>query len=159
MSTETQAWSELDGTPSPTTAADFYLGRGAGATYLGTLLAMGDPSNIGRLAGLGGLWALFQYTDQEYTAKTFSGVARSLVNTKTWPHNHTDSRGTAWTYAYDTGSVYVYHLGVEMAVIRCNFRRWVPETAVDTSGDPDFECRVPRRASNFPTYPARSDEG
>jgi hypothetical protein len=159
VSTETQAWSELDGTPSPTTAADFYEGRGVGARYLGTMLAMGDPSNIGVLSGLGGPWGLFQSTGPEYTRGDYVSTVRDLVDTSRWPHNHTDSTGTAWAYAYDTGTVYVYHRGVEMALIRCNLNRWVPEDRARIGGDPDYEERVPRRASNFPTFPARSDEG
>jgi hypothetical protein len=99
-----------------TTQADFYTGRGDAAVYLGTSTHLVEAIHP----------QLFQsVTDVEYTAVDFGRIVRAMVTSKEWPHNYADSTETPWTYAYDTGSVYVYRYGVEMAVIRCNAFRWV----------------------------------
>lgn len=92
-------------------AIDFYVGRGADAQYLGTA-----PSAPARLAP-----GVFQRLDQdEYTERQFRSFVGAFVSTERWPHPYASSDETSWTYAYDKGSVYVYHYGVEMVVIRCN---------------------------------------
>jgi hypothetical protein len=96
--------------------ADFYVGRGENATYLGTSTWPVDPIPTTH----------FQSLDaNEFTMEDFRLFVGNIVTSREWPHSYADSTETPWTYAYDTGSVYVYRYGVEMAVIRCNAFRWV----------------------------------
>lgn len=138
--------------------ADFYVGRGPAAEYLGSAAFMGSPSLIGTFNGAGGLWSIFQSRDEEeFTVTDFREAVSDMVEHTSWPHVHDDSTGTEWAYAYDTGTVYVYHLGVEMAQIRCNHRRWVRRDLVETGGNPDQQEFVPRRTARFPSFPAHTN--
>jgi len=93
--------------------ADFYVGRGEHAQYLGTK-DRGHPTVVN-------VWASFQNRSAEqYTGETFSVIAATLADTHTWPHEHDDSSKTAWAYCWDKGTTYVYHHGVEVAQIRAN---------------------------------------
>jgi len=116
--------------------ADFYLGRGRDAKYLGTA---GDCSP-GQLA----VWVRFTADDPEvelFHAASFSTAVLDLMNNDepvpepdhygevlrfgrrswtTWPHEYDTSAGTAWTYSFDKGSVFVDRNGFPFAVIYCN---------------------------------------
>lgn len=93
---------------------DFYDGRGADAQYLGSVTgAPGLP-----------YFGVFQSVDEtEYTRERYRRFVEAYVSYRLWPHRHASSDETAWTFAYDKGSVYVYRYGVEMLVIRCNTHR------------------------------------
>jgi len=100
-----------------TTPADFYVGRGVHAEYLGTS-DRGHPTTVN-------VWAAFQSRgDTPYTELTFRGIAAHLLDANAWPHEHGDSSGTPWAYCWDKGTVYVYHYGVEVAQIRANTHTW-----------------------------------
>jgi len=128
--------------------ADFYLGRGRKARYLGTIQgAVLDqwPSP-----------SLWQPGGDEFGEEDFLTMTASMITTETWPHPYPDSRGTFLTYAYDSGSVYGYQYGVEMLIIRCNFRHWVPAHVAHRDRNPDGPAKVwvPRKSSPWPTIGA-----
>jgi len=105
-----------DPSPEP---ADFYWGRGPNAQYLGSLAAAGAPEDIE-------IWERFQsITGEVYTADDFRAEVADLRNddSPSWPWRHTSSLDTPWAYAFDSGTVYVYRYGVEMAAVRCNYTR------------------------------------
>jgi hypothetical protein len=130
----------MTNTPEP---ADFFLGRGPAAEYLGSVLTSGAPEDIEA-------WELFQNLDDEnYTAKDFVDEVRELRHDipPAWPWPYASSSETPWAYAYDAGTVYVYRYGVEMAAIRCNYTR-----------DGRDGVREPRRPqSTIPPFPAMRD--
>lgn len=136
-------------------ATDFYVGRGPEAEYLGTVTRL-DRSILTHpdlFMSLG---------TREYSADDFRRVAATAVTGRAaWPHSHPDSTGTPWSVAYDKGSVYVYHHGVEMAVLRCNHRRWQPAHIAHPeeypNGPSDQDEFVPRKAAKFPTFPPATD--
>lgn len=147
-----------------TDGADFYLGRGADAQYLGTRRGAVRPHCDP--FGLAADWAntftvgaarppFYSLTSDEYTEDDFRDAVSILATDTTWPWQWSDSARTDWAYAYDTGSIYVYHRGVEMMVIRCNHRRWVRADIAAPGGSRDKEEFVPRRAASFPGAAAR----
>lgn len=127
-----------------TDAADFYLGRGGQAKYLGTMRDSGAPEDID-------VWARFQSLDNEpVTDKTFELEVMNLRNFVTWPWiNHRDSADTPWTYMFDRGTLYVYRYGVELARIVANY------TVPKPRGE---QGRQPRAANinQFPRMTART---
>lgn len=128
--------------------ADFYVGRGATAEYLGTLQYEGDPVDVE-------VWELFQsldedtYTEQDYRQEVADLLSNRATDTvgqtpvPEWPHPYASSDDTPWTYAFDAGTVYIYRYGVEMAAVRCNYTRPGPQGT-----------REPRRPqSSTPLFP------
>lgn len=98
-------------------AADFYLGRGPDARYLGTLNSDGAPEDIEAFVH-------FQSLDMEaLTEGDYAEHVRVIIDSPQWVREQHDSLSTPWTYMYDRGSVYVYRFGTEMAKIVCNFSR------------------------------------
>jgi hypothetical protein len=126
-------------TKTNTDAADFYLGRGGQARYLGTLSDNGAPEDIE-------IWERFQSLDDEpVTDDAFRYQVEQLAEFTTWPWtHHRDSADTPWAYMFDRGSLYVYRYGVEMARIVANYT--VPRAR-------GAEGRQPRQANlnQFPT--------
>lgn len=105
--------------------ADFYLGRGPSAEYLGSLPTAGAPEDMQ-------VWERFQsLTDENYTAQDFREEVDDLrgetikitEGPASWPWRYASSLDTPWAYVFDAGTVYVYRYGVEMAAIRCNYTR------------------------------------
>jgi hypothetical protein len=101
--------------------ADFYLGRGLDAQYLGTV-PDGDPMRIKA-------WAEFTAREDStapFDAYDFGDVVRNLlvdqvvVGTATWPHAYLLSSDTPWAYSFHMGAVYVDRFGYPFAVIFCN---------------------------------------
>lgn len=134
-------------TPEP---ADFYLGRGPNAEYLGSVATAGAPEDIEA-------WERFQHLDDEnYTPEDFREEVRDLRNSPThddpthgglgaprWPWRYESSDDTPWAYVFDAGTVFVFRYGVEMAAIRCNYTRNGPHGT-----------REPRRPQSVtPTFP------
>lgn len=122
---------------------DFYVGRGESAEYIGS----GDFARLKSLSP-----SDFQScTSVEYTEQDYRSIAEWASVVREWPHAHADSADTAWTYAYDTGSVYVYRKGVEMMVIRCNTHRTVRRpNGGPVLGGSDTVVREWRPVNNFP---------
>lgn len=97
-------------------AADFYLGRGPSAEYLGTLGDNGAPEDID-------VWERFQSLDNvPVTDDAFRYEVEQLAEFTRWPWtSHTTSADTPWTYMFDRGTLYVYRYGVELARIVANY--------------------------------------
>lgn len=108
--------------------ADFYLGRGPEALYLGTA-ANASPAQLEA-------WRHFTTADpvrQRYTSADFRRAVSIVLNApgsqygrtpwRTWPHAYEDSTQTAWSYSFYMGSVHVDHFGFPQAVIYCNQAR------------------------------------
>lgn len=113
--------------------ADFYLGRGPDAKYLGTI-SHGAPGQLR-------VWTRFTTPDPEerlFQASDFCTAVVKLMGHApgeatgdepirlawtTWPHERDDSSGTAWAYSFDNGAVYVDRRGYLQAVIYSNQAR------------------------------------
>ena len=125
-----------------TDAADFYLGRGGDAKYLGTRSDDGAPENIE-------VWERFQsLDDQPVTDDAYVAEVGELINHPVWPWtHHRDSADTPWCYMFDRGTLYVYRYGVEMARIVANYTVPLPRSQGG---------RQPRAANltQVPTAPA-----
>lgn len=128
--------------------ADFYVGRGPDASYLGTRELDGEPEEVCP-------FTVFQSrSSDEYTQDRYAQTVTQLIDTTTWPHQHDDSTSTEWTYCWDNGTVYVYHFGVEAAQIRANTHSWQNhlETLQDGRHVTDSSRKVFRskRPNRFP---------
>lgn len=110
--------------------ADFYVGRGADALYIGTA-TKADP-------GVLDAWTLFTAgptSDDTYVERTFRNAVARLVDKQGkrgvgpdgWPHAYEKSTRTPWTYSFHIGSVFVDHYGYPMGVIYCNLARKAAE--------------------------------
>jgi hypothetical protein len=136
-----------------TPEADFYLGRGPNAEYLGSTQTFqdGDPEAVDA-------WAIFQsVSEEEYTEQDYRDEVSHLVAPdRAWPHPHDNSEATEWAYAYDQGTVYVYRFGVEMAQIRCNLYSMRKARTKLSDGTTRVDARPTwgRRPANnhFPTF-------
>lgn len=122
--------------------ADFYLGRGPNAQYLGSVVTAGAPEDIE-------LWERFQsLNDENYTEGDYVDEVRDLRHAThdtppAWPWSYPSSDESPWAYVFDAGTVYIYRYGVEMAAVRCNYTRNGPNGT-----------REPRRPqSATPTFP------
>jgi hypothetical protein len=157
-------------TDQPPEPADFYLGRGANAEYLGSLIdESGAPEDID-------VWTRFQsLNDENFTVSDFREEVADLLHalttepdselwkeTRTWPWDYPSSDGTPWAYVFDAGTVYVYRYGVEMAAVRCNYTRNGPGGIREPRRPqsvallfPAFVCKAsPARPPIVPTFSA-----
>lgn len=96
--------------------ADFYLGTGPDAQYLGSLLVDGSPADLDELDLFGPALAGQNYTDQSFVSIVHARL-RALAKAKmatvaadggTWPHEYADSSGTDYVYAAVKGAVHVF---------------------------------------------------
>jgi len=142
--------------------ADFYIGRGRDAEYLGTASDLDcSPGELFYDGDKLTIWSEMQsLTLNLYTERDFRDMAAGWSDRKTWPHDYHNSTHSAWTYCYDKGTVYVYHHGAEMAQIRCNYYADQPRRTVNEDGTITvYNTRTirPRGASQFPHMPRSTD--
>lgn len=108
----------------PQEFADFYVGRGEGGKYLGSISA--DDTSPDALKALN-RFCLNHQGEYVFETKDFAAAVGELIyhydGVTTWPHSYRDSTQTAWTYAYESGAVYVYQGGYLLEVIYCNGSR------------------------------------
>lgn len=126
----------------PDDAADFYVGQGAGAEYLGTVEQLGDVCEL--LAGgrfepaEGGRWSEDRYREQ---------VAEQLAEVggvTSWPWGHESSAGTGWAYTLQGGhTLNVWRRGYLFGVLY--------------PGHASGPAR-PRRSSPFPRMVTQGEE-
>lgn len=143
-------------------AADFYAGRGPDARFIGCITDDGAPEGYD-FEGEGGIdaFALFQSTTGEEFGETeFVDEVRNLPAIHAdWVHEWDSSEHTPWVYMYDSGTVYVYHFGVEMAQLRCNYTRRAPRREPGpnntTITHPDEWVRIPRDTARDKFPPMR----
>lgn len=144
-------------TADTTDMADFYIGRGPSARYLGSVPRDASPEQIDA-------WEIFQSLDEgEYTQDGYAYVVIELIEKRrgqhakdTAPAARPPTERTPWTYMWEAGTVWIYYFGVEMALIRCNYTRSAPRVEhLDGGGHlvhPGERIRKPRdTASTFRT--------
>lgn len=88
------------------TRADFYLGRGAQATWLGSIAWDGHPGSIEG--------AVLSATDADQyrsALATFLKDSEGILPSDGWPWPWEDSRLTDYAYALDAGKVYANYFG------------------------------------------------
>lgn len=102
--------------------ADFYIGRGAAATYIASIFGpparpdVVDPHRRFTVSKPGA----------KFSEHMFRESVRSLLLIQPgnpmppWPHDYSTSALTDWVYAYDGGSVFLYRYGFLVGVIYCN---------------------------------------
>lgn len=102
--------------------ADFYLGTGPDAQWLGSLLVDGSPAEMDDLDLFGPALAGQTYTDQTFVDavnqhlktvqnRDWDGREREAAVAQrgdSWPHKHADSSGTDYVYAAVKGAVHVF---------------------------------------------------
>lgn len=100
--------------------ADFYLGTGPNARYIGSLLDDGSPANMDELDLFGPAVMGQTYTDDTFV-KIVEDVLREVAEAPTdrrmaaivsegdsWPHDYPDSSGTDYVFAAVKGAVHVF---------------------------------------------------
>lgn len=100
------------------TAADFYVGRGENALYLGTRL-FASPDLISA-------WSAFSSPDSdttEYTQDEYVRTVRKLLGIRSCERLEIDPADMPWSYSFDKGAVYVDHGGYLAGVIYSNGSR------------------------------------
>lgn len=112
---------------------DFYTGRGENARYLGTIW-FPDGYRDGLKVDLGGPEYLATRhlslpsldnagTSQRYTQDNWEQYVYDAITlrqdlggaSRSWPHPHKTTRETEWTWAFDTGAIYLHRFG---AIVR-----------------------------------------
>jgi len=100
--------------------ADFYLGTGPDAKYLGSLLDDGSPAMMDDLDLFGPAIMGQTYTDDTFVrivedalrdaaeAPTDEPMATIASEGDEWPHDYPDSSGTDYVYAAVKGAVHVF---------------------------------------------------
>lgn len=106
--------------------ADFYVGRGKTAVYLGSLQGPVSPERLKA-------FTRFQGTEEKlYDVRQFQHDVNSLIysgefpwsnDSTRWPHEYRTSSETTWTYCYDAASVHIYQEGFQVATVLCNGAR------------------------------------
>ena len=89
------------------TRADFYVGRGKEAEWLGSIAYDGYPSGIDEAV-------LKATTEADYRAevtKFLAGEESATLPEQGWPWPWEDSRTTDYAYAFDGGKVYASGFG------------------------------------------------
>lgn len=112
--------------PKRTPVADFYIGRGETADYLGSVWGDVSPDDLKAIT-------LFQSrTEDLYDEKDFYRDVMSLIESDefeksndrmTWPHRYATSGASDWAYCFDKATVHVYEEGHQVLSLLCNGAR------------------------------------
>jgi hypothetical protein len=104
--------------------ADFYLGRGPGAQWLGSVVDYGSPADVASEN-------LFREARGNYTEDSYLERVRQIMldanqdahwprspwaTQRTWPHEHATSADTDYAYAYTKNAVWVFRQGHLLAI-------------------------------------------
>ena len=89
------------------TRADFYVGRGEGAEWLGSIAWDGNPAGIDESV----LTATDEITYREAVADFLTSVDDATLPEMGWPWPWDDSRTTDYAYAFDGGHVQASSFG------------------------------------------------
>jgi hypothetical protein len=108
--------------------ADFYVGLGAQARWLGSTQVNGAPAELDQLVDLfnNGATQESDYTEDTFVQRAFLAVnaAKTLGDGQlgawsdigdTWPHDHDTSVGTDFAYAWNNGCIHVFEEGYMVA--------------------------------------------
>lgn len=116
------------------TNADFYLGIGKYARYLGSIPHDGDIATLDDEYDLFGFDISesphelrgerpLRYTETDYLAKVDNIIATG-GGTREWPHRaYPDSRGTRYAYAWNNGTITVWVYGRQIMLSYPNLSR------------------------------------
>lgn len=106
--------------------ADFYIGRGETAEYLGSIRGNDvDPESLKAITR-------FQSeTDDLYDELAFRRDVKKLIlgdeetsnDGTTWPHRYATSGASDWVYCFDLATVHVYEEGHQVLSLLCNGAR------------------------------------
>lgn len=98
--------------------ADFYLGTGPTAVWLGSLLDGGSPAEMDDLDLFGPAVMGQTYSDDSFGRIVWDLLANARLEDPAsaahaeagdpWPHGHVDSSGTDYVYAAVKGAVHVF---------------------------------------------------
>ena len=104
------------------TRADFYVGRGVEAEWLGSIAWVGHPHSIDPMI-------LAARTESQYRRHVRAFLKRddATLPKQGWPWPWEDSRTTDYAYAFDGGAVFAACLGYAW------WRADLPEPDLDTS--------------------------
>lgn len=105
--------------------ADFYVGLGENARWLGSIADGGHPAVMTAQHDLFNL----DGNESDYAETTFVGMAESIVNDAhdagvpvrwaalgaEWPWDYDTSVGTQYTYAWNNGCIHVFEYGYMIA--------------------------------------------
>jgi hypothetical protein len=104
--------------------ADFYIGLGENARWLGSIGDGGHPAVVTREHDLFNL----DGNIDDYTEDTFVAMVESILDDApnhvlvarpsvggTWPWDHNTSAGTAFAYAWNNGCIHVFEEGYMVA--------------------------------------------
>lgn len=117
------------------TNADFYLGIGKYARYLGSIPEDGDIATLDDEFDLFGFDITenpnelrsaerpIRYTESDYLAKV-EQILVATDGTRDWPHRaYPDSRGTRYAYAWNNGTITVWVYGRQIMLSYPNLSR------------------------------------
>ena len=93
------------------TYADFYVGRGPKARWVGSINSDGQPENvpkeIRRASTAREFRAAVRFRLRKMSQSLLGGAA--IAGKDAWPHSWTNSAMSDFAYAFDRGLVYVSH--------------------------------------------------
>lgn len=123
------------------TRADFYVGRGKDAEWLGSIAMDGYPCHSGHPM------ALLHIKDRAKYRRAVRKILREVTHATTpdqgWPWPWENSQTTDYAYAFDVGRD-----GVERVYVSCFGHKWQPGTRLREWGDgpkvefPDMTSRM-----------------
>ena len=119
------------------TRADFYVGRGEHAEWIGSIAYDGYPDGIARSE----LAAKSEKEFRDEVASLIRNRSHGTTPDRGWPWPWDDSRTTDYAYAFDDGAVFMSVFG----------RRWLPVTP----DDPGDEYRNSPKVAVFPKFGGR----
>lgn len=115
-------------TNTKTQVADFYVGRGETATYLGSIWGTNvDPESLKAITR-------FQsQSDDLYDESDYRLDVKSLIADEdtyeitappeSWPHRYATSGASDWAYCFDKATVHVFEEGRLVLSLLCNGAR------------------------------------
>jgi hypothetical protein len=111
-----------------TQVADFYIGRGETAQYLGSIWGANvDPESLKAITRFQSATdVLYDEIDfrRDVTSLILDGTTFEKAATgKTWPHHYATSGTSDWAYCYDKATVHVYEEGRLVLSLLCNGAR------------------------------------
>lgn len=95
------------------TRADFYIGRGVNASWMGSIAWDGYPEGIPE----GVLRSRTKNEFIKFIRDFFDSIDHSTLPDSGWPWPWDDSRTTDYAYAFDQGQVYVSCFGSQWATV------------------------------------------
>lgn len=117
------------------TRADFYIGRGPNAEWLGSIAMDGYPSGIPDTV----LCAVSESLFRKLLGRFFADKHHHTPPEQGWPWPWNDSRTTNYAYAFDTGEVWASNFGCEW--FRASEPEPEDESEEKTAVFPDMSAR------------------